>query len=301
MLPHDLEPKKITLPPGAKDGIVLITGGTSLHFLHFGYRIQQEFPGMVRAWFAKAPLPPRERALHYRLNGFLRRPGKASKKALRIIEEIRGCIDRVRFSGVLGDYNKEERSVFLADAQRLKPFAEVQPQLIAYPGGEELAGTIKKTGAYFLLVLGGPLVGKEVLESVRGVAVNQHDGWAPEVRGALSVDVALYNRRIDWIGNTVHLMDTGADSGPILRRSLITLAKDETLWGCFFRTIALGTEMVVETVQQMLTDEEIYCFPQPTCGRTFLCSDITPRMRRFIIRDLLRGWLAYAIEKEADF
>ncbi len=134
MLPHDLEPKRILLPPGPKDGIVLITGGTSLHFLHFGYRIQQEFPGMVRAWFAKAPLPPQERTLYYRLNRFLRRPGKAGKKALRIIEEMRGCIDRVRFSGVLGDYNKEEMSVFLADAQRLKPFAKVQPQ----PQAEQL-------------------------------------------------------------------------------------------------------------------------------------------------------------------
>jgi len=278
----------------------LITGGTSPHFIHFGYRIQQAFPGMVRAWFAKSP-PPSERSVSYRLRKFWRSPGRKSKKILRIIEEARGSIDRVRFARVLGDYDKEEKALFSAEIERLRHVVTIEPRLISHPAGSQLAGEVKKSDAYFLLVLGGPLVAQEVLQSIRGMAINQHDGWAPQVRGALSVDIAFYNRRIDWIGNTVHLMDTGADSGPILKRSLITLTKDATLFGCFFRTICLGTELVVETVQEMLRNEEVYCFPQSSFGHTFLCSDITPRMRRFIIRDLARGWLPYAIEKEMDF
>ena len=292
MYPHDIDPKLLKLPGGPREGIVLITGGVSLRYLRFGYRLQQEFPGMVRAWFARTSNSSKK---------FESKKGSIKETIKKYVRYMVKCLDNFYLGDVFGEVSMTEKELFAEEVCSLSSFAKVRPILVETPNDPKVVQAISDTNSYFLLTLGGPLLKKEVLGAVRGVAMNQHAGWSPEIRGAGSIKMALYFRRLDWIGSTVHLMDTGADSGDILRRSLTYISKDSTVSECFLRTVALGTEMMIEVVRDMICSDEVVCFPQPHVGQTFRASDVSRFHCYAIGRDLKHGWLAHALDVKKSF
>src|SRR5690606_697931 len=109
----------------------------------------------------------------------------------------------------------------------------------------------------FLLTLGGPIIGRRALAAVRGVAINQHAGWSPDLRGSGTIERALFHRRLDWVGSTVHVMSTAVDAGPILRRAHATLHADCTPAECFLRVVSLGTELMLEVVDEAIAADSL--------------------------------------------
>src|SRR5262245_11641848 len=56
-------------------------------------------------------------------------------------------------------------------------------------------------------------------------AVNIHMGISPQYRGSSTNFWAMYDRRPEFVGATIHLLSRGLDSGPILFHALPTSAK----------------------------------------------------------------------------
>ena len=79
------------------------------------------------------------------------------------------------------------------------------------------------------------MINKGVISSVNGLAINQHAGHSPNYRGSGTIEWALYHRDIKSLSNTVHLTTTGADSGPIFRRSNICIHPDDKPQNLFFK------------------------------------------------------------------
>ncbi len=134
---------------------------------------------------------------------------------------------------------------------------------------------IERLSPYFLLTLGGPLYKKSLLDAVRGIAINQHAGHSPELRGSNTTEWALYHRNLDHVSATVHLTTSGADAGPILRRSNPCLFPSDDVNTVFARVVALGTELMIESVQEIIADKNVIIFPQPLrTGKTYLSKQL---------------------------
>jgi folate-dependent phosphoribosylglycinamide formyltransferase PurN len=79
-----------------------------------------------------------------------------------------------------------------------------------------------------ILLLAGVGIIKQVIISKAGKAViNAHPGLVPQYRGNFVVRWALLNG--DDVGVTVHLVDTGIDTGPILSQSVVTPPQSRSL------------------------------------------------------------------------
>jgi phosphoribosylglycinamide formyltransferase 1 len=81
-----------------------------------------------------------------------------------------------------------------------------------------------------LVVLAGymHLLTKPFLDRFPGRIVNVHPSLLPEFPGAHAIDDALA-AGVDTTGVTVHLVDEGLDTGPVLRQEEVPVAPSETL------------------------------------------------------------------------
>lgn len=308
MIPSELEPSILHLPSSDNCRIVLITGGQLRHD-RLALRLQAEFPSLVVAWLRVAPASTRLspttinrfhqfRRLRAMLLGLLDPAPEMlwSRSGRRVVvQRSRGLLSRVarrtltRLRHEASQATIEER-IFGAEIEQLKKTAYVSPTPVEDPNSPQTINYIKSLEPYFILTLGGAIYGKELRDCAQGLALNQHDGWCPEYRGADTVDWALYHRDVTKVANTVHILTNGMDSGAILRRSTVCLASDDTLESCFARSVALGTELMCETVREVIETKQARIFDQPQfTGYTYLQRHMTKEIRDEIRSDLRRG------------
>jgi Formyl transferase len=111
----------------------------------------------------------------------------------------------------------------------------------------EAVAQLKKWSPDVLIFTGGNILRKQVLNIPRLGVLNSHLGLLPEVRGMSSVEWSLLNGAP--VGVTVHYMDAGIDTGPILLRSEFPEgARCESLADLRDRLIAFGIEKMGEVV-----------------------------------------------------
>jgi methionyl-tRNA formyltransferase len=140
------------------------------------------------------------------------------------------------------------------------------------------------------------------LKTARGAAINQHAGHSPEYKGSHTILWPLYHRRLEYVSNTVHITRSGADSGPILRRSNPCLFKDDTPASIMSRSVALGTELMIEVVREIINHKQLPVFNQSIhTGKTYLGAEADRSVRESIIRDFQQGWLDMALQKQRQF
>jgi len=98
-----------------------------------------------------------------------------------------------------------------------------------------------------IIFTGGNILRKQLLEVPRLGVLNVHLGLLPEIRGMSSPEWSLLNRVP--VGVTVHFMDAGIDTGPILERyELPDPARAESLSDLRNRLIAFGVEKAADVV-----------------------------------------------------
>jgi folate-dependent phosphoribosylglycinamide formyltransferase PurN len=195
-----------------------------------------------------------------------------------------------------------ERRIFGCEIESIMRGARLAPVVVDNPNDPAVVTAMRELRPYFLLTHGGPIYGKTLLEVARGVAINQHSGWAPEFKGSNTTDWALYHRSLDYVGCTVHVPISAVDAGPILRRSRPCFVGDESPEAIFVRVAALGTELMIDVVKEIIRSHEITVYDQPAhAGRTWLGSELTGRIFRSIERDYRDGWLREELRRVRSY
>lgn len=294
MVPHDLPAAEITLPPGPRDSIALITGN-GLRHERLGYLLQRRFPGKLRGWWMHdppasppaKPLPKRRR----RLGEWLRHLRRVAADALDPNHDAtRMTEDRAAI----------EQQFFAAEVAQLRREAQQTPQRVADVNADAVVSAVQQSDAYTLVVCGGPLLRAPVLSAVRGLAINQHAGWSPELRGAETILMALYHRRLDWVGTTVHVVDAHADAGAILRRTTVPVHPDDQIAHCQLAAVAAGSNLVLDVVAEIIARETLRIYPQLRGGQTLVDWKLR-RKWHWVYRDLAGGWLESAIKDQREW
>jgi methionyl-tRNA formyltransferase len=323
MIPHELSPRKIKLPETDHHSIVLITG-VSLRHQRFGYLLQKEFSDLFLAWFQVGRLRDFSHTKSYieKLR-ILWEKGKRKFSAGHEIEAIRdyvknkGFIKSIKngFVSVLPALSTIyllhkrrrrqlywDKTFFEQEIEELRPYAKWGPTVIEDPHSEKFIQRIKELDPYFLLSAGGPLYSEKLLESVRGVAINQHAGYSPKYKGSNAVEWALYSRDLYGVGSTVHITTSGADAGPILRRSHPCLLDSDTPESCFVKVFKLGNELAVEVVKDIMLNEEILVYDQSAgSGITYLGAQLDKNILGTIYRDFSKKWLKKELARLKTF
>ena len=118
-----------------------------------------------------------------------------------------------------------------------------------------------------LVVLGGTRILRPPPLAIppRGT-INAHPGLLPQLRGSSSVGWALYKDLP--VGSTVHYVDAGIDTGPILLQRQLPVRRGEGYEQIVRRVLTLSGNLMAEALE-LLERETVQASPQdPDMGET---------------------------------
>ena len=116
------------------------------------------------------------------------------------------------------------------------------------PGGLNTAETLalfENAGVDTVVVYGTNLVRPPLLGRWPGRMVNMHLGLSPYYRGTATNFYPLLNEEPQYVGVTIHLIDAGIDSGPILCHARPTIVADDRPHTIGCKTIAAGIDAMI--------------------------------------------------------
>jgi len=163
----------------------------------------------------------------------------------------------------------------------LREVAAVHGFAIAVCNDQNAPDSIARLKAWspdLIIFTGGNILRKQLLEVPRLGVLNAHLGLLPEIRGMSSPEWSLLQHIP--VGVTIHFMDTGIDTGPILQRYEFPHAPQcESLSDLRNRLIAFGIEKAAEVVAG-LDRGTIVATPQ---------ADLDKDHQFFVMHDWLRA------------
>ncbi|MBP8128395.1 MAG: hypothetical protein KA184_02360 [Candidatus Hydrogenedentes bacterium] len=135
---------------------------------------------------------------------------------------------------------------------------------------------------YAGLFTGGGILRAPFLERFPGGVLNIHSAWLPHIRGLNAAEWSLYHGMQP--AATVHVMDRGIDTGPILARRLIEVGRGEPLGRIRARVVLRGLDLLLEIL--------------PAFMRGALAQEANPKEqgRQYYtmapaLRDLVQHWI----------
>jgi len=114
---------------------------------------------------------------------------------------------------------------------------------------------LKQRGIDLVVFTGGGLIRENILRASGFGVLNCHMGKLPEYRGMDVVEWPLLKNDFNSIGFTVHFMDSGVDTGDILKIFDVKILKGDTINTLRVRFEPIMTRYFVETVIDFLNNK----------------------------------------------
>ncbi|WKZ58009.1 MAG: formyl transferase [Bdellovibrionota bacterium] len=101
-----------------------------------------------------------------------------------------------------------------------------------------------------LVNMGGGLMKAATFNRPKMGTINVHPGLVPYYRGANANFWAVYHNDFKKVGVTVHQVDSGVDSGPVILTATIPVYKDDSLLKITRRAYESGVNMLITALVQ---------------------------------------------------
>lgn len=183
---------------------------------------------------------------------------------------------------------REDRALRAAIAARPAPsfedrIVEVPARELSGPAGLRAIG---EGGPDLLVVSGAPILRDPVLRLPRIGTINVHFGIAPAYRGQDTLFWPLHDGDYGQIGVTLHWVDAGVDSGPILARGYPALSPRDDELSIELACLDLSLRLLREVLTRLGRGERPAGEPQPRGAGGRLCRGADRTLRRDL--ELLR-------------
>lgn len=131
-----------------------------------------------------------------------------------------------------------------------------------------------------VVVNGTRIISKNILASTNAVFINMHVGITPWYRGSHGGYWALQKNDRANFGTTIHIIDTGVDTGAVLKHAFIEPAKEDNFASYPVLQVAIGIEALKEVLVMVLEGkyetkkhtEKGSMYYQPTIWQYFFSS-----------------------------
>jgi phosphoribosylglycinamide formyltransferase-1 len=130
-----------------------------------------------------------------------------------------------------------------------------------YAGKEEyeqaILAELNKYGVEFIVLAGYMrLLGSTLLGAYQGRIVNIHPSLLPAFPGKDAIGQALA-AKANWSGVTIHYVDEGMDTGPIIIQERVRLEEDETRDSLQKKIQQIEHKLYPEILQMLLTQGDV--------------------------------------------
>ena len=215
----------------------------------------------------------------------VRRSQAEKKPLLRMQEKVRKVLWRARRFGVvhalevltsyplqllIGRRHRREEDERFRSLPR--PPVRVQPEKAVYVetvNGTDAVGAISRLEPDVVIQVEAGILRRQVFEIARIGTLNLHPGIAPLLRGQDPTHWALWEQKREWMGATLHYIDEGIDTGPVLAYAPVEpLYPGERFPSLSVRSTEVGVKRLVGALCRLAREERWTIHP-PQGGRTY--------------------------------
>ena len=214
--------------------IVILTSETSANvWLVNQLLLQHEVVGIV---IERQPLALTEEEKHERRRRMVQRYGFARTLNKLLYNKIKSrFLDRSEATTIKEHFFPGKTPVTYA--------LPVPIQVVGNINDPECIEFIKDYAPDILAVCGTTLIRPEVFTLAPKGAINIHTGITPEYRSSDPIFWALYKGEPEKVGVTIHFIDQGIDTGPIIHQKTAPVYANDTLATIYVRCIRRGAEL----------------------------------------------------------
>jgi folate-dependent phosphoribosylglycinamide formyltransferase PurN len=149
-----------------------------------------------------------------------------------------------------------------------------------------------------VFVFGTGILRAPLLSAFDGCLINIHLGVSPYYRGAGTNFWPLVNREPEYVGATIHYLDAGVDSGPIIAHARPDIAAADGPHDLGNKTIVAAARLLADAAEAHLQGR-IKPIPQMGCGRVYQRKHFTADAVRRLYRNFQTGMLEEYIADRA--
>ena len=192
-----------------------------------------------------------------------------------------------------------EEQCFAADA-RLSLDAGALHRRVE-PGGcsdSDEVGRMERLRPEVVLVFGTGILKGAVIDAFAGRMINIHLGLSPYYRGAGTNFWPLVNGEPEYVGATIHYLDAGIDTGPIIAHTRPRIGRDDGPHDIGNRAIAQAAETLLHAAAAHVAGG-VRAVPQTGGGRLYQRKDFSAEAVRRLYRNFEEGMIGrYLAERE---
>jgi folate-dependent phosphoribosylglycinamide formyltransferase PurN len=132
---------------------------------------------------------------------------------------------------------------------------------------EEVRAFILSKSPDVVVVSGTALLKEPIIESAKGRIINLHPGFAPQYRGRYGAFWPIYNKEPQLVGATIHFIDRGIDTGPILTQGKVDFDPGDTLKAITYKQHKVGVDLLMKCLKEFETFAA-QAYHKPECPST---------------------------------
>ena len=148
-----------------------------------------------------------------------------------------------------------------------------------------------------VLVFGTGLLGANIIERFSGRIINLHLGLSPYYRGAGTNFWPLVNREPEFVGATIHYLDSCIDTGPLIAHARPTFDAQDGPHDLGNRAIIAGAETLVQAARAH-AEGRLKPVPQTNKGRLYQRKQFSADAIRQLWRNFSNGMIAEYLEDQ---
>ena len=155
---------------------------------------------------------------------------------------------------------------------------------------EEWRQKIQSFSPRIIVVYGTSLLKDETISILPEGIINMHLGLSPYYRGSGTNFWPLYNNEPQYVGVTIHRIDRGIDTGPIIHQGRPHIEKGDNQHTIGNKTIQAGTKLMIQTITEVLENRAQF-HPQTNKGKLYSRKDFSvaniPKLKQLMESGML--------------
>ncbi len=150
-----------------------------------------------------------------------------------------------------------------------------------------------------VLVFGTGILRAPFIEAFAGRIINLHLGLSPYYRGAGTNFWPLVNREPEYVGATIHYLDAGIDTGPIIAHVRPRILPDDGAHDIGNRAIVAAAACLADATLAHVAGR-IRAVPQTSSGRLYQRKDFTATAVLALQRNFTSGMVPEYLADQAS-
>jgi methionyl-tRNA formyltransferase len=272
-------------PHGTKLMKVIIFTRTGFHHTYFINRLQEQFDVtcVIRESY---PKNKKEKILRLLVKNLFQQSGfKRMRDERFLIKFSESFSAGFRYHRALKDFFKSPFDVVIE--KKGTRYLDIGCGEV---NNDDLASFLNDMKPDVIAVLGSSVLKPNTISIPSLTTINLHTGLSPYYRGTWSHGWPIVNGEPEYVGVTVHHVNTGIDTGDIIYQARPLLDERDDLNIIFLKVISEGIELVIRAIEQLQNTGQVTSYKQPqNKGRLYLSKDFTADKARQCLSNLEKG------------